>query len=177
MLLERTPAEASKTGYQAYRSRSDIQGIERRGTLIQWDAKAAQTNCWFTLPAPRNCHDDNLDIMCADLMGLENAAEDDATPPTQKALKRAFEILRHTAEAMTPAKLPRGFVTTDDRGGVRLEWWRGRTHCVTVAIDAESRDQTYMFVKVGAQDRGRIEGDAIPEQIANRLLAMSNASA
>jgi hypothetical protein len=129
---------------------------------------------------------DGLRKIYNDLKGLFVVdPDDDSAPPSGRTLKRAYAILEQTAYAMmrqqtrsvdSNSLFPRGYVTTDDKGAIRVEWWREQTHCVSLVVGGSKKSKPYVFVKVGSSDRGHIEPEVIPAQLAARLKELNKAT-
>lgn len=97
--------------------------------------------------------------------------------PSDSALARTWEILEGTAYAMMQNRVdadrswdfPKGYVNVDDCGGIRIEWWHGRSHCVTLVVGHDANAPTYIFVKSGTADDGRMIRRVYPNRLALRL--------
>jgi hypothetical protein len=66
-------------------------------------------------------------------------------------------------------KFPKGFVSTDEYGGLRIEWWHERTHCITLAVGHDEKSPSYVFIKRGEGDKGVVQRQVFPAWLASRL--------
>lgn len=112
--------------------------------------------------------------------------EDDAVPPTQHASDRVQVILRETAAIMSQQRraaqdatweFPSGYATTDDDGGIRIEWWHELTHGVHLVVGAIPDSREYLFAKFGMSDQGNLERPADPQRLATLLHQLNSARA
>jgi len=100
-----------------------------------------------------------LAAMCASL------DEDDDPVPTRDVLERVYYILERTSytfdepnrDPHSPQiEFPSGYVTSTDDGGVRIEWWKQREHCVVLTVLSDGRE--YIFQKLDDSDGQVHEG-------------------
>lgn len=112
------------------------------------------------------------------------SGDDEMFPPTPYAVDRAIEILERTSYEMMrrrgpdPAwEFPSGYVNTDENGGLRVEWWHGQTHCVTLVVGHDQDAISYSFMKPGAGRAGRIadRGSIHPARLASMLHDLNRA--
>jgi hypothetical protein len=106
--------------------------------------------------------------------------------PSQWAIAHAFDILEGTAYAMSYQQgktrdqswaFPKGYVIADDTGGIRVEWWHARSHCVTLVIGNSEQSSSYLFVKFGSDDAGKMIRPPHPNQLAKQLSELNKAMA
>lgn len=93
--------------------------------------------------------------------------ENEFVRPTEYALQRIEEILEQTASAI--AEFPVGYVTTDEKGGIRIEWWHERTDCVHLVVGPTESAEQYLFYKFG-DDEGRLLRLISPPRLAGHLI-------
>lgn len=100
--------------------------------------------------------------------------DDEIVPPTRRAVERTFYLLEEIVNSLmaSNSRFPEGFVTTDDRGGLRIEWWQQRTHCVTLVIDAKDESKDYVFKKLD-DGKGTMNRPVVPQEIAEQLKIIS----
>ena len=103
---------------------------------------------------------------------VRNPDEDEWVEPSQHALERAYSILERASYGMSD--FPTGSASTDDSGGIRIAWWKGRTHCVTLVAGHNQQSPSYIFVKHGAADRGSMS-PAFPGVLASCLSRLAKA--
>lgn len=96
------------------------------------------------------------------ILGAEAEGE---TVPTPFAICQAFEQLEqvayatmHLREGMRsrPARFPKGYVSTDDHGGIRIDWRSGRAKSISLVVGHNDEAPSYVFVKKGPGDRGQM---------------------
>lgn len=149
---------------------------------------SADTNAPLRIPVVPDEFDagsEGLRVIYGQLRSLyiPGAEGEDESRPTPVALRFVYEILEQTAYAMMKQcagetsevwRFPRGYVSTDDHGGIRIEWWHKRTHCVilVVAHDLEAA-LTYVFTKSGAGQEGRMDRRVFPALLASWLHALN----
>lgn len=84
--------------------------------------------------------------------------DDDETPVTNYAFVQVCELLEQSSywmmQHMGTLKFPKGFVTSDEFGGIRIEFWNGKSNCVTVVIGSTEKRRSYLFVKRSPDDAG-----------------------
>lgn len=91
-------------------------------------------------------------------------------PPTERAVAETFKILEQTGYRMMPSEsgFPMGQVTTDYQGGLRIEWWHHRSHCVTLVVDALDGSKDYVFLKLD-DGLGTINRRIFPQRFCENL--------
>jgi hypothetical protein len=99
--------------------------------------------------------------------------EEDGPPPTKDALCHVYEVLERTAYVLmqdpSGSGFPPGYAVTDEQGGIRIEWWQERTHCVILVIGHSSNAPSYIFTKSGVGHDGRMDQLVLPGRLAERL--------
>lgn len=104
--------------------------------------------------------------------------DDEAVSPTMFAFGNGFLLLGKTREVMRRNyvrsqdpnwRFPRGYVSTDDLGGLRFEWWHNRTHCVTLVVGHDENAPSYVFVKWGPNDKGTVHRRVFHAWLASQL--------
>lgn len=102
------------------------------------------------------------------LVELWNGPESDeygVLRPTQDAFEKAISILVDAAIDAAPRQIPRGCVSTDSEGGVRIEWVR-ETSSVHLVVPATNSSESYVYHEV---DNSYATEDATPEGLSNWL--------
>jgi hypothetical protein len=97
--------------------------------------------------------------------------DEDAPSPTDYALDRAYELIGQAGYVMMREQwtFPRGYVVVNDRRGIRIEWWRERTHCVTLVVAHDPQaPPSYVFSKLTADGAGDMH-PAYPGLLAKLL--------
>jgi hypothetical protein len=110
-----------------------------------------------------------------ELNAFLHESDDECAPPTTRAFNEALDILERTAYAAMSkfnCELPSGYVMTDESGGVRIEWWNNRTHCVHLVVHHDDPAKDYVFVKLGA-DEGAVNRRVLPGRLASQLKRIS----
>jgi hypothetical protein len=92
----------------------------------------------------------DIGTIFSDLVNLiEDNLEDNygVLRPTRYAIRKLLPLLIN-AGLQARKRVPYGAATTDDEGGIRLEWhWRGRE--VRLVIPASSEGQHYIYHELG----------------------------
>ncbi len=89
---------------------------------------------------------------------------------TMQLLKRSFSLLstgKSRLEAQQCRRFPRGAVSTDEQGGLRIEWVEG-DRAVHLVVPAEPGGQSYIYHEIG-QDYAaekRVSGSALASWLA-----------
>lgn len=105
--------------------------------------------------------------------------DDSDLKPSVRALEVGFEVVEKTAYALMQDQrdVPRGCVTTDGLGGLRIEWWSGDDRVVVLAIGADENRASYVFSSYGRNDEGRTERRVLPLRLAERLKKLTEQDA
>ena len=84
------------------------------------------------------------------LMGGDEADEYGILKPTQFAFERVTEVLSRAYSTINQRghEFPRGSVTTDETGGIRIEWF-GDDRAVRLAIPANKVGHEYIYHERG----------------------------
>ncbi|MBU4272740.1 MAG: hypothetical protein KKE86_01490 [Planctomycetes bacterium] len=85
------------------------------------------------------------------LYELRNGPESDdygRLQPTKHAFDKVIDLLIDAAIDAAPRKIPRGCVSTDSEGGVRIEWVRD-TSSVHLVVPATNSSVSYVYHEVG----------------------------
>lgn len=128
---------------------------------------------WTRSKATEDFYDANTEVVpfgVDELMNSETQAivagiaelarpEGDDQAPSEETMREAFNLIEQTAHcfAVRQHRLPKGYVTTDGVGGIRIEWWDDANRRVSLAIGATENDPRYLFVRSMPGEPGRVE--------------------
>jgi len=107
------------------------------------------------------------------LLWNEEQYDEDGYPlrPSFKAMTRSANVLRKTETLLRDGNdhgLPKGHVTSDTQGGIRIEWWGNLGNCVTVSIQKITK-KSFIFFKKDSSDCGDLERTSDPKRLAFHL--------
>jgi hypothetical protein len=90
--------------------------------------------------------------------------------PSSAAFNRTIDLLEQSGYALMQlhGEFPTAYVSTDDRGGIRIEWWFKRSRCVHLVVHSDQADRDYVFVKLTDED-GTVERPVRPARLASKL--------
>jgi len=109
-----------------------------------------------------------LGTIMARIAALWSPEDSDDVIPTPETLKRTVELLQSTAyQLQHKAPFPAGHVSSMEDGEIRIEWWKGRGHCVTLVVH-DQLEKSYVFVKLDGGE-GILEQRLLPARLASRL--------
>lgn len=122
------------------------------------------------VPDEFNHGSSQLQNLYQDLTLLWNPEEDEERPALD-SYQRALELVQQIAYALMQKhqSIPRGYVGTVESGGVRIEWWHEKTHCVILSVHGCEPSKDYVFSKFGADDKGAVNKRVFPNRIAGQL--------
>ena len=143
--------------------------VEPTSSIVDWTADDSTKTP--VVPDEFGTGADGLKTIFTRMSSLWREPDDDEYfPPTRAAFDRAIEYLEQTGHAMMQlhGAFPVGYVATDDRGGIRVEWWHEQNQCVHLVVNHDSRSKDYTFVKLTDED-GVIERRVLPSRLAVRL--------
>lgn len=101
---------------------------------------------------------------------------DEFVPPTAYALERMVHVLEQMGYEIMKRKneMPKGNMTSDFKGGIRIEWWRDE-NCVILSIGAREDSKSYAFIKLD-EGPGKLNNRVLPVRLANQLITLGQTS-
>jgi hypothetical protein len=111
--------------------------------------------------------------------------EEGEVPPSRPAFDAAMELIEQTGAVMYSHivgmrgqwwEFPEGYVATDDNGGLHIEWWNGKQHCIALKIGHTENPSLTAFVKIGRDDPGKLFTSVHPAWLASKLAALNKIS-
>ena len=121
---------------------------------------------------------DGLRTIYSEIQSLIRDSECEEDKPTSYSIEKTWHLLEQIAYAMMIYRakkddvtwsFPAGYVTSDGCQGIRIEWWKDRTHCVHLIVGKDPNAKEYVFHRLNENDSGKLNKRLLPHRIASQL--------